>query len=78
MRNDGPASRLSVPAAIRWEIIRWAKARGYKWYNLGGLYEDVLRDLLVGECRHSDSWPSSDQAKVAFGDSPYRYPAPSR
>lgn len=73
--RTGEAGRLSVPAAIRWEIIRWAKARGYHWYDLGGLHQDVLRDLLTGQCRHSDNWPSSDQAKVAFGGSPYRYPS---
>jgi lipid II:glycine glycyltransferase (peptidoglycan interpeptide bridge formation enzyme) len=73
--RTGEAGRLSVPAAIRWEIIRWAKARGYQWYDLGGLHDDVLRDLLAGQCRHSDTWPSSDQAKVALGGSPYRYPS---
>ncbi|MGH3695849.1 MAG: lipid II:glycine glycyltransferase FemX [Pseudonocardiaceae bacterium] len=73
--RTGEAGRLSVPAAIRWEIIRWAKARGYQWYDLGGLGGQALRDLLAGECHHSDSWPSSDQAKAAFGGSPYRYPS---
>lgn len=73
--RSGEAGRLSVPAAIRWEIIRWAKARGYQWYDLGGLHEEALQALLAGECRHSDSWPSSDQAKVAFGGSAYRYPS---
>lgn len=73
--RTGEAAHLSVPAAIRWEIIRWAKACGYQWYDLGGLHEQALRDLLAGQCRHSDSWPSSDQAKVAFGGSPYRYPS---
>lgn len=73
--RTGEAARLSVPAAIRWEIIRWAKACGYRWYDLGGLREEVLQALLAGECRHSDSWPSSDQAKVAFGGSPFRYPS---
>ncbi len=73
--RTGEAAGLSVPAAIRWEIIRWAKARGHRWYDLGGLHEEVLHALLAGECRHSDSWPSSDQAKVAFGGSPFRYPS---
>jgi hypothetical protein len=72
--RTGEAGRLSVPAAIRWEIIRWAKAHGYQWYDFGGLHEEALQALLAGECRHSDSWPSSDQAKVAFGGSAYRYP----
>ena len=73
--RTGEAGRLSVPAAIRWEIIRWAKAHGYQWYDLGGLHAQTLRDLLTGQCQHSDNWPSSDQTKVAFGGSPYRYPS---
>ena len=73
--RTGEAGRLSVPAAIRWEIIRWAKARGYKWYDLGGLHEEALQALLAGECRQSDSWPSSDQSTVAFGGTAYRYPS---
>ncbi len=73
--RTGEAGRLSVPAAIRWEIIRWAKARGYKWYDLGGLHEEALRAMLAGECQHSESWSSSDQAKAAFGGSAYRYPS---
>ncbi|MGH3764307.1 MAG: lipid II:glycine glycyltransferase FemX [Pseudonocardiaceae bacterium] len=72
--RTGEAGRLSVPAAVRWEIIRWAKARGYRWYDFGGLNEGALQDLLAGQCHHSDSWPSADQAKVAFGGGPYRYP----
>ncbi|MDQ4021611.1 MAG: GNAT family N-acetyltransferase [Actinomycetota bacterium] len=72
--RSGEAGRLSVPAAIRWEIIRWAKGRGYKWYDLGGLHEEALRALLAGDREHSDSWSSSDQAKAAFGGSAYRYP----
>ncbi|MGH3831676.1 MAG: lipid II:glycine glycyltransferase FemX [Pseudonocardiaceae bacterium] len=73
--RTGDAGRLSVPAAIRWEIIRWAKARGYQWYDLGGLHEEALQALLAGQCQHSDSWPSSDQTKAAFGGTPYRYPS---
>ncbi len=73
--RTGQTANLSVPAAIRWEIIRWAKARGYKWYDLGGLHDETLRALLAGQDGHSDSWPSADQAKVAFGGSPYRYPS---
>ena len=33
----GEAARLSVPAAIRWEIIKWGKARGLRWLDFGGL-----------------------------------------
>jgi hypothetical protein len=68
--------RLSVPAAARWEIIRWAKRSGYRWLDFGGLSEPALRDAVDNGLRRSPSWPGSDQAKMAFGGIPFRYPAP--
>ena len=35
--RDPAAGRLSVPAAIEWEAIRWAKANGYRWFDFGGV-----------------------------------------
>ena len=68
--------RLSVPAAVRWEILQWAKASGYHWFDFGGLRPETLDALLRGAHRNSDSWPASDQPKVTFGGTAYRYPTP--
>lgn len=102
-------ARLSVPAAVRWEILRWAKRRGYHWLDFGGLHPKTL-DALMGSVdsanrgganrggvdrdrvdRHganrdgvdrdgddpgAEKWPASDQPKVTFGGTPYRYPTP--
>lgn len=70
------ASRLSVPAAVRWEILKWAKASGYRWLDFGGLRPETLDALLNGDHSDADSLPASDQPKVTFGGTAYRYPTP--
>jgi lipid II:glycine glycyltransferase (peptidoglycan interpeptide bridge formation enzyme) len=72
----GAGGRLGVPAAARWEIIRWAKRSGYDWLDFGGLSEETLRDAVDLGVRSSDSWPGADQAKMRFGGVAYRYPGP--
>lgn len=68
--------RLSVPAAIRWETLQWAKARGYRWLDFGGLRPETLAALLDGQRPDADSLPPTDQPKVTFGGTAYRYPGP--
>jgi hypothetical protein len=68
----GEAARLSVPAAIRWEIIRWGKERGLRWLDFGGLSPATLDALLRGARR--ERVPSADQPKLTFGGQPFRYP----
>jgi hypothetical protein len=70
------AGRLSVPAAVRWRIIQWAKECGYHWLDFGGLRPETLDALLDGDSSDTDSWPTSDQPKVTFGGTAYRYPPP--
>ncbi|MGQ0777591.1 MAG: lipid II:glycine glycyltransferase FemX [Pseudonocardiales bacterium] len=89
-------ARLSVPAAVRWEILQWAKGRGYHWLDFGGLHPKTLDALLDSTNRDGpnrdgpnrnganrngadpggETWPTSDQPKVTFGGTPYRYPTP--
>jgi lipid II:glycine glycyltransferase (peptidoglycan interpeptide bridge formation enzyme) len=68
----GEAARLSVPAAIRWEIIKWGKARGLRWLDFGGLSAATL-DALVGG-GEATQVTSTDQPKLTFGGRPFRYP----
>ena len=72
--RSGEAMRLSVPAAIRWELIKWAKAQGYRWFDFGGLRPETLAVLLDGAERNSDELPAADQPKVTFGGTAFRYP----
>ncbi len=70
------ARRLGVPAAVTWEIIRWAKEQGYRWYDFGGLPEPVLRDMIDLGIRHNPQWPSTTHAKLGWGAIAFRYPPP--
>ena len=76
--RSSEAMRMSVPAAIRWEMIKWAKAQGYRWFDFGGLRPETLAALLdPGEPRAeggADSLPTADQPKVTFGGTAFRYP----
>lgn len=72
--SAGAAGRLSVPAAVRWEIIKWAKAAGYRWLDFGGLPEPMLDDMLDRGVRNSEEWPSAHRSKLSFNGRPFRYP----
>lgn len=73
--RTGPAGRLSVPGAARWEIIRWARRSGYRWLDFGGLSEQTLREVVDGEPRTGDR-PGPDSAKLQYGGVAFRYPGP--
>jgi hypothetical protein len=78
--RSGEAMRLSVPAAIRWELIKWAKAQGYRWFDFGGLRPETLAALLdsadasTGKGPSADTLPTADQPKITFGGTAFRYP----
>jgi hypothetical protein len=72
--RSGDAGRLSVPGAVRWEAIRWAKGEGYRWFDFGGIDTGMLHDLLTGAERNDERWPSADRAKLSFGGQPFAYP----
>jgi lipid II:glycine glycyltransferase (peptidoglycan interpeptide bridge formation enzyme) len=71
--RSGEAARLSVPAAITWEAMRWAKAAGLRWFDFGGLRAPTLQALLDSDA-HGGEPPSVDRFKTSFGGTPYRYP----
>jgi len=68
------AARLSMPAAIRWEIIKWGKERGHRWMDFGGLSAATLDTLIEGG--RATDLPPTDQPKLTFGGRPFRYPPP--
>ncbi len=72
--RSGEAARLSVPAAIRWEMIKWAKGQGYRWFDFGGLRPKTLDALLDGQDHSTDTLPTADQPKLTFGGTAFRYP----
>ncbi|MCD2195817.1 GNAT family N-acetyltransferase [Actinomycetospora endophytica] len=72
--RSGPAGKLSVPGAMRWAAIRWAREQGYRWFDFGGIDADMFADLQAGRTRNEESWPGADRAKLSFGGAPYAYP----
>ncbi len=64
-----------MPAALTWEIIQWAKAQGYRWYDFGGLPEPVLHDMIDSGSDRTPDWPGSTHAKLGWGAA-FRYPPP--
>lgn len=74
--RSGFAPRTAAPAALTWAGITWAKNHGLHWYDLGGLPESVLSDMLDRGMRHNPDWPSTALAKLGWGATPFRYPPP--
>ncbi|MFG1931581.1 lipid II:glycine glycyltransferase FemX [Mycobacterium sp. NPDC048908] len=75
MDRDSAAGRLKVPAAVRWETIRWAKAKGYRWFDFGGI-RDAAVTILQEERSDLSALTSSEVFKASFGGTPFRYPTP--
>jgi lipid II:glycine glycyltransferase (peptidoglycan interpeptide bridge formation enzyme) len=74
--GGGEAGKLSVPAAVRWEIIKWAKDRGERYLDFGGLPEQMLHDMIDLGVHSSEDWPSAQRGKLAFNGTAFRYPMP--
>jgi lipid II:glycine glycyltransferase (peptidoglycan interpeptide bridge formation enzyme) len=74
--SSGEAGKLSVPAAVRWEIIQWARQRGHRYLDFGGLPESMLADMIDRGIHCSEEWPNAQRGKLAFSGEAFRYPTP--
>jgi lipid II:glycine glycyltransferase (peptidoglycan interpeptide bridge formation enzyme) len=70
------ASRLSVPSAVKWEAIRWAKSNGYCWYDFGGINKDAAQALSAGAAPDPVTLGGDVYHKTRFGGTLYYYPRP--
>jgi lipid II:glycine glycyltransferase (peptidoglycan interpeptide bridge formation enzyme) len=68
--SDG--AKLSVPAAITWNAMQWARDRGCAWYDFGGLSPDLARARLAGG--GPDEVTGPERHKLLFGGVPYVLP----
>jgi lipid II:glycine glycyltransferase (peptidoglycan interpeptide bridge formation enzyme) len=68
------ASKLSVPGAIKWEVIRWARANEFRWFDFGGLGVQTAETLLSGGRVDLQTATGGDWFKVSFGGEPYLNP----
>ncbi|MDI2029609.1 GNAT family N-acetyltransferase [Saccharopolyspora sp. TS4A08] len=64
-------SPKGTPGILHWEAMMWARGRGCRWFDLGGLPESALRALL-DDAGDRSSLNSYDRYKCDFGGSPYR------
>lgn len=76
MYRSDEVRKFQVPAALQWEMIKWAKSNGYRWYDLGGIGEPSLRTLVDGTPGDNSTWDGADVFKLQFGGTTYRYPTP--
>jgi len=55
---------------LQWEAIRWSKARGCRYYDLGGITPVVAEAIERGENLHAFDHPSAGVArfKLGFGE----------
>ena len=75
MDRSTEAAKLSTPAAIYWTAICWAKANGYRGFDLGGVTEEAVR-ALEDDPTDSSGLTGSEVFKASFGAVPFRYPTP--
>ena len=74
--GHGETGKLSVPAAVRWHIIQWAKQAGHHYLDFGGLPEQMLTDMIDHNIHTNENWPNAQRSKLQFNGHPYRYPTP--
>lgn len=70
----GPAAALSVPAAVRWEAMLWAKAEGHHWFDVGGFGRASADAVLDDPHVDVQALPGPDRYKLRLGAVPFRYP----
>lgn len=53
--------------ALQWTAIRWAKAQGYRYYDLGGIPRALAKAVLAGESVRNQGNYSVGFYKLGFG-----------
>jgi hypothetical protein len=74
MIRSGGASRLSVPAAVEWNAMLWARSEGLHWFDSGGIQLATANVLLGGGSAGPSEISGPDWFKASFGGTPYLYP----
>ncbi len=60
--------------AMHWAAIQWAKAQGYRRFDLGGIHLEVARSSLAGENTRSNDALKVDYFKLGFGGTVTLFP----
>jgi hypothetical protein len=72
--RESEASKLSVPAALKWYAMLWAKSQGIPWFDFGGMRAENAEALLAGRSLDQAAAGGSDFFKISFGGEPYLMP----
>ena len=72
--RDSAASKLSVPAALTWHAMLWAKKRGMRWFDFGGIRIENAEALLAGRSLDQATARGNDFVKISFGGDPFLMP----
>jgi lipid II:glycine glycyltransferase (peptidoglycan interpeptide bridge formation enzyme) len=72
--RESGASNLSVPGAVKWNAILWAKENGVHWLDFGGVERHVVETMLAGEKVDQKTVRGGDQFKLSFGGAPFILP----
>ncbi|HSJ74523.1 MAG TPA: GNAT family N-acetyltransferase [Miltoncostaeaceae bacterium] len=72
--RNSEASKLSVPAALKWYAMLWAKDHGMRWFDFGGIRPKTAEALLAGRSLDQASAGGSDFFKISFGGEPFLMP----
>lgn len=73
MLRSEPVRKSGVSAAIIWNAIVWAKAKGFHSFDFGGIPRDKV-DAVRDDATSLLSGPTA--FKASFGGLPFRYPVP--
>ena len=73
---SGELGRLRPNEVMDWETIRWAKANGYRYYDLEGIDIDAARVVARGEALPQSLQQSSASFKLGYGGDVVFYPQP--
>ena len=71
------AVRLNVAGALRWTAMRWAKASGYRYFDVGDLRESTMEALAGSGPLDVESLDSPDRYKIRFGGKRTGHPTAS-
>ncbi len=74
MDRESEAANLSVPGAIKWHAILWAREQGLRWFDFGGIQTDLAASLVAGRVPGHDDVNGSDRFKLSFGGEAYLLP----
>lgn len=66
--------QLSVPAAVDWGALLWAKQQGYRWFDFSGVLPSSVPVLSAAGKIDVEALAGPDQFKARFGGQLVRYP----